>query len=147
MRATLAVRLGFEAAHRLPALGGKCANLHGHSWTATVRLTGPLPEEGIVADLGEVKHRLRGWVDTYLDHACLLGVDDPLVKPLDGEGCRLYLFGESDGYVADLRWPTTEAVAVLLHRMAGAVLARDFPQVAVLSLGVTEAPSIAAEYP
>jgi 6-pyruvoyl-tetrahydropterin synthase len=147
VRATLVVRLAFEAAHRLPALGGKCANLHGHSWTATARLVGPMGEDGIVADLGEVKARLRGWVDTHLDHACLLGVDDPLVKALDAEGCRLYLFGESDGYVPDLRWPTTEATALLLHRMAGAVLARDFGHLAVLSLGVTEAPSIAAEYP
>lgn len=149
MNATLTVRLPFEAAHRLPALGGKCANLHGHSWTVTWAITGRIGDDGIVADLGEIKTMLRGWVDRNLDHACLLGRDDPLVKALDAETCRLFLFGESDGYVPDLPWPTTEAVAVLASRIAVAVLStsRILPSLTVASTRVTEAPTIAASYP
>lgn len=149
MIASLEVRLPFEAAHRLPALGGKCVNLHGHSWTATITAAGQLGPQAIVADLGEVKAVLRGWVDTHLDHACLLGVEDPLVKPLEAEGCRVYLFGESDGYVPELPWPTTEAVAVLLHRIARGALSSSpvLPSLDVYSVRVTEAPTIAAIYP
>lgn len=150
MNATVEVRLGFEAAHRLPAIGGKCVNLHGHSWTATITLDGRIsPDSALLGDLdlGEAKAALRGWVDTHLDHACLLGVDDPLVKALDGEGCRVHLFGESDGYTPDLPWPTTEAVAVLLHRMARAILAPLSPAADVVRVRITEAPSIAASYP
>lgn len=144
--ATLDVLVTFEAAHRLPALGGKCANLHGHSWRAEFTLGGTLDaEQTIIADAGEVKARLRGWVDIHLDHATLLGSGDPLLKPLVEEDCRVYRFGELDYDTGDLPWPSTEAVAVLLFRMAERNLA-DLGAV-VVGCRVGEAPSIWAAHP
>jgi 6-pyruvoyl tetrahydropterin synthase/QueD family protein len=143
--ATLDVRLGFEAAHRLPALGGKCANLHGHSWTAEFTLSGVLDSGGIVADLGEIKATLRRWIDDHLDHAALLGWADPLTKALEAESCRVFTFGHPNTDLADLPWPSTEAVAVLLYRVADDQL--TIPGVSVVGVRVTEAPTIAASHP
>jgi 6-pyruvoyl-tetrahydropterin synthase len=143
--ATLDVRLGFEAAHRLPALGGKCANLHGHSWTAEYTLSGVLGPDAILIDLGDVKATLRRWIDGHLDHACLLGWTDPLTKALEAESCRVFTFGHPDTDLADLPWPSTEAVAVLLYRVAEGEL--TVPGLSVVGVRVTEAPSIAASHP
>lgn len=144
--ATLDVLVTFEAAHRLPALGGKCANLHGHSWRAEFTLGGILDaEQAIIADAGEIKARLRDWVDSHLDHAALLGADDPLGKLLEAEGCRVFTFGRHDLLTGDLPWPSTEAVAVLLYRVAEHRLA--LPGVVVIGVRVGEAPSIWASCP
>lgn len=115
---TVTVRHRFEAAHRLPHLGGKCASLHGHSWLVAVEAapTGPLAD-GVVADMRALKQVFGGWVDEHLDHAALLGADDPLVPPLMQAGCRVYPVGcgpESVGLV----WPTVETVAALLANVA-----------------------------
>jgi 6-pyruvoyl tetrahydropterin synthase/QueD family protein len=143
--ATLDVLVTFEAAHRLPALGGKCANLHGHSWRAEFTLGGTLDaEQAIIADAGEIKARLRDWVDSHLDHAALLGAADSLITALYAEKCRIYVFG-LDGYTEDLNWPSTEAVAALLFRVAEKLLA-DLG-VVVIGARVGEAPSIWAAHP
>lgn len=145
LSATLEVRLGFEAAHRLPHLGGKCANLHGHSWGATFTLSGPLDPDGILVDLGGIKDELRAYIGANLDHACLLGAADPLVKALEAEECRVFLFGEEGGPAADLPWPSTEAVAVVLYRAACFLF--DGPDLSVIGVQVTEAPTISASHP
>jgi 6-pyruvoyltetrahydropterin/6-carboxytetrahydropterin synthase len=145
---TLLLRFRFEAAHRLPVLGGKCANLHGHSWTVEVTVAGPVdPALGIIADAGDLKARLGGWIDSWLDHAALLGDADPLTKALADEGCRVFRFGAPEAEpAADLPWPTTEAVACLLHRAAEGVWA-PWPGLAVVGVVVGEAPSISASWP
>lgn len=152
MSGTLLLRFGFEAAHRLPLLGGKCANIHGHSWTVEVTVAGELNRDlGIIADAGALKQRLRDWIDANLDHACLLGAEDPLVKPLADEGCRVFRFdpdSPTDGetWSVGLRWPTTEAVAHLLSRVAAMVWG-DLGELTVVGVVVGEAPSISASWP
>lgn len=144
---TLILRCGFEAAHRLPALGGKCASVHGHSWTVEVTLSGPVDKaQGIIADAGELKHELRDWIDAHLDHACLLGDEDPLIPALRAADCRVYLFGQPGTSTVDLPWPTTEAVAALLHRVARKVW-EPWPSLEVERVLIGEAPSIGACFP
>jgi 6-pyruvoyltetrahydropterin/6-carboxytetrahydropterin synthase len=123
------VRHNFETAHRLPHIGGKCVNLHGHSWWAEVTVTsGGLSGAGTVVEFGAFKRALRGWLDAYLDHGALLGVADPLRAALDRQGCRVFVFGAGDTGatpavdVSDLAWPTVENVAVLLGRVGGTLL-------------------------
>lgn len=124
MAASITVRHNFEAAHRLPFLGGKCRNLHGHSWWAEVTITGQPDDNGVLIDFGSIKHVLREWIDTHLDHGAMLGVDDQLVLALMDAGSKVYVFdpaGEgglcrASGHGRALPWPTVENVAELLRR-------------------------------
>lgn len=122
-RHTVTVRHNFETAHRLPALGGKCVSLHGHSWWVELTISAPYdPELGTVVEYGAAKRRVRDWVDAHLDHGVMLGQDDPLLPVLVEYGCKVYAFG-SDHPSAGLRWPTVENVAELLARVGDQVLA------------------------
>lgn len=121
----------FEAAHRQPEVGGKCFNLHGHSWRVQVTLYnahhigGVNPSTGLSVEFSAVKDIIRHWIETHFDHATLLGVDDRLVPALLKEGSKLFLFGDADkvhddvkddqyslnGVYEELPWPSVEAVA------------------------------------
>ncbi|MFJ8043774.1 6-pyruvoyl trahydropterin synthase family protein [Kitasatospora sp. NPDC096147] len=125
---TVSVRHNFETAHRLPHLSGKCENLHGHSWVVEVTVAAPHLSAGTVVEFGSFKKALRGWIDTFLDHGTMLGATDPLAPVLSGQGSKLYRFGaadptEQEQHAADLGWPSVEAVAQLLGRVAAEALA------------------------
>lgn len=107
----------FETAHRLPMLGGKCSNIHGHSWRVEWTFAGELDSHGILLDFAELKRALRAWVDAYLDHGAMLGSNDVLVGPLEQLGSKVYVFGR-DPHTPDLPWPTVECVTSLLGRVA-----------------------------
>ncbi len=112
------IRHNAEAAHRLPALGGKCVNLHGHSWQLEVAVAQAELRDGIAVEFAALKSGLRTWVDTNIDHATLLGADDPLEPVLREHGCRVFTFGSVHPLTHDLAWPTVENMAVLLGRVA-----------------------------
>lgn len=126
--ATVTVSHTFEAAHRLPFLGGKCTNLHGHSWGVQVTVAGYPDADGILLDFAALKRDLRAWVDSRLDHAVLLGAADPLAEVLPVHGCNVFVFdphqagslsAPTGGLLTGgrpLAWPTVENVAELLRR-------------------------------
>ena len=63
----------FEASHQLEGHDGKCARLHGHSWSATVtvrssQLEESGPKSGMVIDYGELKELVSPVVERHLDH-------------------------------------------------------------------------------
>lgn len=119
MSTSVTVRHNFETGHRLPNLGGKCTNLHGHSWWAEVTIAAPGIGD-VVVEYGVLKKALRGWIDTHLDHGLMLGGDDPLAAILPDFG-KVYVFGstpESDG----LAWPTVENVAYLIAEASSRLL-------------------------
>lgn len=67
----------FEAAHQLPNVieGHKCARLHGHSFKATIYLSGDVdPESGWIMDYGEMKEVFQPLYDR-LDHHYLNDID------------------------------------------------------------------------
>ncbi|MEV0675852.1 6-carboxytetrahydropterin synthase [Actinosynnema sp. NPDC050436] len=120
----------FEAGHRLPHVDGKCVSLHGHSWSVAVTVSAPkLGPEVTVVEFGALKVGLRRWIDGHLDHATMLGACDRLVEPLVAEGSRVLRFGAerpedvAEQLACGLPWPTVEAVAVLLGRVAESVMA------------------------
>lgn len=115
------VRHNFETAHRLPVLGGKCTNLHGHSWWAEITVDCPSLSDGVLVEFGCLKARLRTWIDEHLDHGAMLGHRDLLVGALAAAKSKLFVFGEHE-LATDLEWPTVENVAVLLARVAVRVL-------------------------
>ncbi|MEU4231151.1 6-carboxytetrahydropterin synthase [Nonomuraea sp. NPDC026600] len=106
----------FDAAHRLPNLPGKDANLHGHTWRASVTIAAPTLNTGVLVEFGSYKTLMRDWIDTHLDHSAMLGAGDPLLPALRAEGCRVFVFDTSAGHASS--WPTVETVAALIAHYA-----------------------------
>src|SRR5262245_43567374 len=131
---TACLNFTFEAAHRQPEVGGKCRNLHGHSWRVSVSLYNNTDIGGVNLDTGlsiefsAAKDVIRTYLNDYFDHATLLGHRDPLAVHLIWEGCKLFLFGgqelvvdgltqdvvADDRFYGPLPWPSVEAVAFCL---------------------------------
>lgn len=115
---SLSIEHNFETAHRLPFLGGKCMNLHGHSWKVKVSFVAyhhkmGMNDHGISIDYGLVKKIVRGWIDAELDHGAMLGADDPLAEILVKYGSKVFVFGDGGQY-SKMPWPTVEATARML---------------------------------
>ncbi|TDD07748.1 6-carboxytetrahydropterin synthase [Nonomuraea deserti] len=141
----ITVRHNFESAHRLPQLGGKCQNLHGHSWWVEATVAGETGTDGIVVEFHDLKSYLREWIDGNLDHGAMLGREDELVSALKAAGCKVFVFGDSDPSVG-LEYPTVENVAELLIRVtAGYIRSRRWPGVRVSRVVVRETHVNAAE--
>jgi len=107
------IQVKFEAAHRLFNYEGKCRNLHGHSYVATVVVSSPKLEErspGFVVDFGVLKRIVKDWIDANWDHATLLNEQDPMCGWLTGES-HLFIMGED---------PTAEHMTELLYRILSA---------------------------
>ncbi|RGD62051.1 6-carboxytetrahydropterin synthase [Kitasatospora xanthocidica] len=153
MSHAVTVRHNFETAHRLPHLAGKCENLHGHSWVVEVTVTAPVLAAGTVVEFGAFKRALRTWIDSFLDHGAMLGASDPLAPVLAGQGSKLFRFGaddptEQEQHAAGLGWPSVEAVAELLGRVATEAL-HTLPRAAgayVSHVGVSETAVNAASW-
>ena len=134
----ISVRHNFETAHRLPFLEGKCQNIHGHSWWVEWTIEASMDHNGLTVDFGIIKKSLREWVDMALDHGAMLGRDDSLLKAFQDDGSKVFIFGEIGSLLAeDLPWPTVEAVAKMLARMAYNRLALPLGQ-RVVQVEVTE---------
>jgi 6-pyruvoyltetrahydropterin/6-carboxytetrahydropterin synthase len=85
----------FEAAHHLPRHDGKCARVHGHSWTATIEVAGPSlhfagPKVDMLMDYNEIDAVVEPIVETTLDHYDL-NVSTGLVNPTS-EAIARWLF-------------------------------------------------------
>lgn len=70
----------------------------------------------------------------HLDHATMLGARDRLIEPLITENSRVFCFGATrpadvaEQFADGLPWPTVEAIAVLLGRVARSVLISGLPR-------------------
>lgn len=70
---TLTKTFRFEASHQLPRHSGKCARLHGHSWTMKVEVRGERLHDsgsssGMLMDYGDISAIVKPLVEDYLDH-------------------------------------------------------------------------------
>jgi 6-pyruvoyltetrahydropterin/6-carboxytetrahydropterin synthase len=80
--ATITKRFVFDAAHQLPNHDGKCAHLHGHTYTLEVDAQGPVteygsPQEGMVIDFALLSNYWKQCLEPLVDHRFLL----PLLHP------------------------------------------------------------------
>ena len=99
-------RIDFCYGHRLLDYDGVCKHPHGHNALAEIEVrTDTLDERNMVADFGDIKRLVKGWIDRELDHKMILRRDDPLVAPLQSLGEPIYLL-ESN--------PTVERIAKLI---------------------------------
>ena len=76
----IAVRLKFEAAHRLYPYQGKCANIHGHNYMVEVVVgSSNLGKSAMVVDFGDLRRAFQGSLDACYDHRLILSKYDPHV--------------------------------------------------------------------
>ena len=61
----------FDSAHQLDWHGGKCKNLHGHTYKLQVTISGKLTKEGVVMDFGDLKKIVNQKIIEKLDHQYL----------------------------------------------------------------------------
>jgi len=69
------MRLGrefiFDAAHILPGYKGKCAQVHGHTYTLEVVVEGGVKKDGMVIDFATLQDIVETEVIKHLDHQML----------------------------------------------------------------------------
>jgi 6-pyruvoyltetrahydropterin/6-carboxytetrahydropterin synthase len=96
VRATITRRVRFEAAHFLPDYDGKCANMHGHSWSAEIVCAGPVEEggvhDGMVFDMGDVARMFRQFLEPMLDHVVLNDTLPDVYLPPSTENVARFLY-------------------------------------------------------
>ena len=99
-------RVGFCYRHRLLDYDGICKHPHGHNAVAEIEIQAEaLDARNMVADFGDIKRIVKGWVDREVDHRMILRHDDPLVPSLRALGEPVYLLDSN---------PTVERIAQLL---------------------------------
>lgn len=153
----------FDTAHRVLGHKGRCAHLHGHSFTAEVTLScqdvNPL---GMVVDFGDIKETVGKWIDRMWDHNIILHPDDPLVVAkmmaedsdtlLAGkvtdifEGKEPYLLA-CRSYGPQYANPTAENLARELFHKAIELIAPLHPGVTVVRVRVYETPTSWSDFP
>lgn len=104
-------RFQFDAAHMLSNYTGKCANLHGHTYTGEVCISAKVVEEtGMVLDYNEIKE-----VINTFDHALLISGDSER-GPAEN-ALRLWAI-KHDMKFADIGYKcTAENIAKLIAKM------------------------------
>jgi len=105
--------LTFDAAHYTPG-GGKCEDLHGHTFTVDVEVEGELGEDGMIMDFRELRKIVEGVLSSW-DHALILP---------EGDVGRVRVEGPFGLRVKPLKGPaaTTECIALELAEELHAAL-------------------------
>lgn len=99
-------RIDFCYGHRLLNYDGVCRHLHGHNAVAEIEVRADaLDSRNMVVDFGDIKRRVKAWIDEHLDHKMILRRDDPYVATLQALGEPLYLIDSN---------PTAERIARLI---------------------------------
>lgn len=102
--------IDFCYGHRLLNYNGKCRHLHGHNGIVEIDIeSDSLDELGMVVDFGEIRQKIKGWIDLNLDHKMILCRQDPMVSLLEGMEEPLYLMDEN---------PTAENIAKHIYKEA-----------------------------
>ena len=100
-------RIEFCYGHRLMDYTGVCQHPHGHNAVVEIHIDADrLDGRNMVADFGDIKRIVKGWIDQELDHKMILRKDDPLVAALQKMGEPVYLLDSN---------PTAERIAQLIY--------------------------------
>lgn len=104
MRTIISKKWSFDAAHQLPNHDGKCANLHGHTYTVEVFLenedggTNPpdgRPDECMVVDFYHVGLVWKSYLEPLLDHQFLNDTIGPYMEGITtSENMSKWLLGK-----------------------------------------------------
>lgn len=144
--AEVQLRHHFDAAHRLPQLAEgntQCANIHGHTWGATLSIAGPIQPDMTIVEFSGIKKTFRSFIDTCFDHGMLIGVADPLLPVFQEHGLKHFVFGQ-DSHADGIPWPSVEGVTAVLVRFAHSVVLP--PGCRVSGMHVTETAANAIQW-
>jgi 6-pyruvoyltetrahydropterin/6-carboxytetrahydropterin synthase len=127
----------FDSAHFLSGYNGKCANIHGHTWTVEVtvseaRLITEGEKRGMVIDFSDLKKAVRALADSF-DHTLIYErgtLRESTLRALRDEGFSLTEFPDR---------PTAENFARYFYERLSA-------QLPVSSVAVYETPHNCATY-
>lgn len=78
----------FDAAHRLENYGGKCEELHGHTWKLRVTVEAPVGEDGLAFDFAEIEKETGRLVLSDLDHSYL----NDRIRPPSAENVAVWIW-------------------------------------------------------
>ena len=103
MKMRLSRTFKFDAAHKLVDYPGKCARIHGHTYTLIVTIEGEPDKTGMIMDFFDIKNVVEQKITAKLDHTYLNDFyDQPtlenvaadifrsLAKMFDTDHVRLY---------------------------------------------------------
>lgn len=108
--------------HRFTVTVGFGADIRNASWLAKWTFTADhLDGLGHVLDSSQSVGSLLAWVEHDLDHAMMLGHNDPSAKEMRDQGQKTFVFGEHP-FAIGMTWPTLENTARMLHRAATALV-------------------------
>ena len=82
--------------------------LVGETWLASIELTGNLDLQGMVCDFGKVKHLLRHWLDTEIDHRLVVPVQNSQVRMTE----------QDSAFVTELSYPNGDTLWNLAPKQA-----------------------------
>lgn len=105
---SIEVRVNFRSAHRLlPPYKGKCNSIHGEYYTAIIHFKdNKLNNCGMIFDFGDIKRRIKDWVDAHWDHGFICNKKDELKDAIANSGSKVYVMEEN---------PTAELMARELY--------------------------------
>lgn len=120
-------RMHFSASHFLKS-EGEIENLHGHNYSLTIKVTGPLNDDGMVYDFRLVKSKALDICKT-LDHKVLLPRDSKTINVSKSEGFievtvgeKRYVFPDEDCVLIPTKATSAEFLAQYIHEHL------DFPE-------------------
>jgi 6-pyruvoyltetrahydropterin/6-carboxytetrahydropterin synthase len=132
MRSRIFKKVSFDASHRLLHYEGKCARLHGHSWSVEVCIDGEVDEKtGILIDYNTI----RSIIERF-DHQVILNEADPMVRCI----------GEFQQVCTTHGDPTSELLAVIIHDLLDTECTRTGRDVRLRLVRVWESPTCYAEW-
>lgn len=80
----LTTQFTFDSAHRIMGHPGKCAYLHGHTYSLEVAVSAEqLNRLGMVIDFDDLRALVKKALLDRWDHATLLWAEDPLVHAIE----------------------------------------------------------------
>lgn len=74
----VARKFSWEMSHRLPMHNGLCRNIHGHSYSFLIEISGELGDDGMVIDFFDID-KLVGPIVEELDHSFVCNDTDDMM--------------------------------------------------------------------
>ncbi len=135
MKATIAKDFHWEMGHRLPYHDGGCQNIHGHSYSMRVEVSGEIDTRGMVIDYFDLKRAVMPIIDT-LDHSFLCS---------DSDTAMIEFFEKHPMKVKVVSFHSTAENIALMILSEITPIIRQFPNVETLSVRLHETARTFAE--
>ena len=120
------IKINFRSGHRLiEPYKGKCNNPHGEGYTAMIFFEKEtLDNCGMVFDFGDIKRKIKEWINEKWDHAYIHNTNDEVGKYLCKKGFKTFDLGNQN--------PTAENMAYWLYKL---IKAMKYP---IVKVGIIE---------